>query len=236
MANNRLVTNRTCLDIQWRGQSKGKMLRFQETPDKIFIEILKAGMEIVIDEITDLIDYSENPKEAKSELRGILPLAARVFSPGVALKTLRDMREKLLHPELYYLNDFHYLLIYDTLQLYSELHNDMVRTARSKNEKNAAAKIGPYHIEKIDFDCLETLYFYDTDFLFDPEVMLSLGEEERKDMSFNPETFAITQGLAPHPEELVLKEVTEETYEVPEISQYFGPDSRCYPDEDMRCA
>lgn len=209
------------------------MLRFQETPDKIFIEILKAGMEIVIDEITDLIGYSENPKVAKSELRTILPLAARVFSPVVALKTLRDMLEKLLRPQLYYLNDYHYLLIYDTLQLYSELHNDMVRTARSKNEKNAAAKIGPYHIEKIDFDWIEALYFYDTDFLFDPEIMLNLGEEERKGMSFNPETFAITQGLAPHPEELVLKEVTDETYEVPEISQHFGPDSRCYPDEDI---
>ena len=190
-------------------------------------------MEIVIDEITALINYSANPKEAKSGLRAILPLAASVFSPEVALKTLREMLEKLLRPELYYLNDYHYLLIYDTLQLYSELHNNMVRTSRSKNEKNAAAKIGPYHIEKIDFDLLETLYFYDTDFLFDPEVMLNLGEEDRKGMSFNPETFAITQGLAPHPEELLLKEMTGETYEVPEISQHFGPDSRCYPDGDM---
>jgi hypothetical protein len=206
------------------------MLRFQETPDRIFIEILKVSMEIVIDEITDLIDYSENPKDAKSELRTILPLAARVFSPGVALKTLRDMLEKLLRPELYYLNDYHYLLLYDALQLYSGHHNDMVRISGSENEKNAASMIGPYHIEEIDFDRLETLYFFDTDFLFDPEVMLSLGEEERKDMAFNPETFAITQGLAPHPEELVLREVTDKTYEVPEISEYFGPDSRCYPD------
>ena len=91
---------------------KGKMLQFQETPDKIFIEILKASMEIVIDEITELIGYSGNPKEAKMKLRAILPLAARVFSPRVALKTLRDMREKLPRPELYYLNNYHYLLIY----------------------------------------------------------------------------------------------------------------------------
>jgi hypothetical protein len=209
------------------------MLRFQETPDRIFIEILKASMEIAIDVITDLISYSENPKVAKSELRSILPLAARVFNPVVALKTIRDMLQKLLSPELYYLNDYHYLLLYDTLQLYSGLHNNLVRTAGSKSEKNAAAKIGPYHIEKIDFDLLETLYFYDTDFLFDPEVMLSLGEEERKGMAFNPETFAITQGLAPHPEELVLKEMIGETYEEPEISQHFGPDSRCYPDEGL---
>jgi hypothetical protein len=66
------------------------MLRFQEAPDKIFIGILKGGMEIVIDEITDLIDYSENPKAAKSELRSILPLAARVFSPGVAVFLLNE--------------------------------------------------------------------------------------------------------------------------------------------------
>ena len=206
------------------------MLRFQETPDRIFIEILKVSMEIVIDEITDLLDYSENAKEAKHELGGILPLAARVFSPQVALKTLRDMLEKLFQPELYYLNDYHYLLIYDVLQLYSGHHNDLVRRSGTKSERNSAAKIGPFHIDEIDFDRLEAVYFYDTDFLFDPEMMLSLGEEERKDMAFNPETFAITQGLAPHPEELVLKEVADETYEVPEISEHFGPGSRCYPD------
>jgi hypothetical protein len=210
-----------------------EMLKFQETPDKIFIEILKAGMEIVIDEISDVIDYSENKKEAKNELEGILPLAARVFSPEAALGTLREMLEKLFRPELYYLNDYHYLLLYDTLRLYAGLHNDMVRTAGSGNEKNAAAKIGPYHIGRIDFDLIEGIYFYDTDFLFDPEVMLGLGEEERKNMAFNPETFAITQGLAPHPEELVLKEMTDGTFEVPEISEHFGPHSKVYPDRDM---
>ena len=227
------VTVALAVSFTVAGASRTKNVTVSRDSGQDFIEILKAGMEIVIDEITDLIDYSENPKEAKSELRTILPLAARVFSPVVALKTLRDMLEKLFRPELYYLNDYHYLLIYDTLQLYSELHNDMVRTSGFKNEKNAAAKLGPYHIEKIDFERLEALYFYDTDFLFDPEVMLNLGEEERKGMSFNPETFAITQGLALHPEELVLKKVIDETYHVPEISQHFGADSRCYPDEDM---
>ena len=91
LANNRPVTTRTCHQLySCQGSQRKKMLRFQEAPDKIFIGILKAGVEIVIDEITDLIDYSENPKAAKSELRTILPLAARAFSPGVAVFLLNE--------------------------------------------------------------------------------------------------------------------------------------------------
>jgi hypothetical protein len=204
------------------------MLSFQETPDRIFIEILRAGMEIVIDEISDLIDYSDNPKKARNELRLILPLAAKVFSPEAALKTLKDMLEKLLTPGLYSLNDYHNLLLYDTLQLYAELHNDLVRSSGSKDEKAAASAVGPYHIEKIDFERLESIYFQEADFLFDPEVMLSMGEEERKKMAFKPETFSLTQGLAPHPEELILKKIAEK-YEIPETSSYFNPASGVYP-------
>jgi len=207
------------------------MLRFQETPDRIFIEILKESMELVIDEIGDLVDYSDNPKKAGNEFRLIFPLSARVFSPDTALRCLRDMLEKLFMTELFHLNNYHYLLIYDAVKLYTELHNDMVRTSGSRNEKMSAAAIGPYYIEKINFERIRDIYFYDTDFLIDPEVMLSLGEEEKKNMAFNPETFSITQGLAPHPEELILKKAAEEEYEIPETSVYFGPSSAIYPDE-----
>jgi hypothetical protein len=207
------------------------MLLFQETPDRIFIEILKESMEIGIDEVGDLVDYSDNPKKARNEFRLILPLAARVFSPEIALKTLRDMLDKLFLPELYHMNNYHYLLIFDAVKLYAELHNDMVRTAGSRDERMAAAAVGPYYIEKIDFERIQDIFFYDTDFLIDPEVMLSLGEEEKKSMDFNPETFSITQGLAPHPEELDLKEAFDGVYEIPETSMYFGRLSVVYPDE-----
>jgi hypothetical protein len=207
------------------------MIKFQETPDRIFIEILKTGMEIITDEIEDILGYSESPKRAKDELRLVLPLAAKVFSPEAALRTLRDMLEKLFLPGLYQMNDYHFLLLYDTLQLYSELHNDMVRTAGSKEERIAAAAIGPYYILKTDFGRIIDIYFCNTNFLFDPDVMLSLREEEKKYMEINPEAFSVAQGLPPHPEELVLRELPGEVYKIPETSSYFNDSSAVYPDD-----
>ena len=77
------------------------------------------------------------------------------------------------------------------------------------------------------------LYFFDTDFLFDSEDMMKLGLEGRKGMAFNEETFAITQGLAPHPEELKIKVHKGEKAIVLDSSPYFGSKSKVYPDFDF---
>jgi hypothetical protein len=46
------------------------------------------------------------------------------------------------------------------------------------------------------------IYFYDTNFLLDQEDTFALGMEGRKIMIVSKETFAITQGLPTHHEEL----------------------------------
>ena len=94
------------------------MLRFQQTPDKILIEILMTSMDITIDLINEIVNYSETIDNAKIDIAGLLPLAMGVYSPEAALSTLIDLKDKLQRPELYYLNDYHYLLLYDVLDFF----------------------------------------------------------------------------------------------------------------------
>lgn len=210
------------------------MLRFQQTPDKIFMEILMWSMDFSIDSIRDAIDNNETIDAAREDIAGILPEAMRVFSPEAAFNTLTDFRDKLQRPELFYLNDYHYLLLYDALDLFSTIHNDMVASCDTEADKKDIATIGEYYIEVVDFELMVELFFYDTDFLLDPQAMFVLGPEMSSSaLGLNPETFCLTQGLAPHPEELILKIVTDESYEVPEASKYFGINSTVYPDETL---
>lgn len=52
--------------------------------------------------------------------------------------------------------------------------------------------------------------------------------------AYNPEAFALSQGLLPHPEELALKIDTMEDPLPCRVtsSKYFGPGSKVYPDYD----
>jgi hypothetical protein len=76
----------------------------------------------------------------------------------------------------------------------------------------------------VDFDFVSD-YFWDVDFLFDPAVMSSLSEEDKAALGFNKETFALAQGLKPHPKELELKEAEPEI-ESPKNHYKRG---ECYP-------
>ena len=61
----------------------------------------------------------------------------------------------------------------------------------------------------IDFDALIDTYFWDTDFLMDAESFARLSGEAKTNLGFSPSVFGVTQGLAPHPEELVLRRAEE---------------------------
>jgi hypothetical protein len=137
-------------------------------------------------------------------------------------------------PQLYYLNDYHYLLLYDTLSNLCDLHNDAVRACETPKDIEVIAKIGDYFIEELLFDELIDIYFFDTDFLFDAETMLQLGLKGRKEMTFNEETFSLSQGLPPHPDELKIKvHKGEKAIEI-DSSPYFGEKSKVYPDFDIK--
>ncbi len=49
------------------------------------------------------------------------------------------------------------------------------------------------------------MYFWDTDFLTDPGMFADLTPEAKPQLGFNREAFGVSQGLTPHPDELILK-------------------------------
>lgn len=206
------------------------MLRFQSHPDKVFTAILKEAMELMIDEINNAVSFSQSKEEISENLNSLLPNAGKVFNSSTALNTLKEMLVCLEKPQLYQLNDYHYMLHYDTLSTFCELHNDAVREAETRADKIEISQIGDYYIEKLLFDELVDIYFYDIDFLLNPEETFQLGMEGRRNIDVSDETFVISQGLAPHPEELALKvHEGEKAIEI-DSSPYFGSKSKVYPD------
>jgi hypothetical protein len=206
------------------------MLRFQDPPDDVFTAILQESFEYAIGMIEDILEYDDE-LEIKEVFEGIFPYAAKVFSPQMALETLKKLLDCHRKPELYYLNDYHFLLIYTVLHSYCTIHNDYVQEARNIKENKELSKVGPFYIEQIDFNAILDLYFWDLDFLEDGDVVLALGMEGRRNLRMNEEIFAISQGLQPHPEELELAVCEGGNYKI-EKSKLFGPKSKIYPDFD----
>ena len=210
------------------------MLRFQSHPDRVFTAILKDCIVLMTDEIYDTVSFENSKEEFTEELHYLLPNARKVFTPRTALTTLKEMMVCLENPQLYYLNDYHYLLLYDTLSTMCELHNDAVIEADDKNDRIEIAQIGDYYIEELLFDEMVDIYFYDIDFLLNPDGTFDLGLKGRKSMDVSDKTFAISQGLVPHPEELSLTVLEGEIPIKTDSSPYFGSTSKVYPDFDYK--
>ncbi len=209
------------------------MLRFQNCPDNIFMAILTASMEMMIDQIREILAVHRKNEVGAVPLEFLMPDAAGVFMPETAMTTLKKMLQYHTGPGLYYLNDYHYLLLYDTLDYFCTIHNDMVRTAPNEREKKKASRIAGVHIEKINFDDLIDIYYFDIDFLMDKDVVMNLGHDMRKGLGIQDETFAISQELAPHPEELKIRDKEDEPSVLLVQSIFWGPSSRVYPDMDI---
>ena len=209
------------------------MLRFQTAPDRIFMAILQESLELMIDQIRTIKMIRHREEEREYELSALLSNVGKVFNYVTALKTLKRMLVCHRRPGLYNLNDYHYLLLYDTLLNFCEIHNDMVRVSSSAGAKKREAKVGAFYIEKIDFDLLIGVYFYDTDFLLDAETVIKLGIEKRIELGIQDETFGISQGLAPHPEELKITVNKNEKPFLATQSRYWGKSSSVYPDLEV---
>ncbi len=206
------------------------MLTFQNRPDKIFTAMLKDSIELTVDQLRELIDRRQDKGSRENELEYLLPFAYRVFTPETAIETLRGILVCHKSPDFYCLNNYHYLLLYDILCNFCEVHNDMVRTADDTTEKKEAADIGGFQVEKIDFGDLISMYFHDTDFLFDADTVIKLGLDKRKVLGMKEETFGISQGLAPHPEELRLRLEENKNPQLLVSLKFWASSSRVYPD------
>ncbi len=206
------------------------MLRFQTAPDRIFMAIIQESLELMIDQIRTVKLIGQNEEAREYELGSLLPNAGNVFNSSNSIKTVKRLLVCHKRPGLYNLNDYHYLLLYDTLLNFCEIHNEMVRVSVGADARRREAKVGAFNIEKIDFDVLIGVYFFNLDFLLDAETVIDLGFEKRKELGLQDETFSISQGLAPHPEELKVTVYRREKPLLVIQSHFWGRSSRVYPD------
>ena len=167
------------------------MLRFSMQPDRVFRAILHAALEVTRDTLADLADEDEDYWVAQ------YPNAARCLTAEVAVPLLDQLLAASQDAQLYQLTDYHWLLLYDCLRVYCDIHNDDVQEV-----SQCVLPVGPYQVGPIDFDLVVDLYFWDTDFLLDPTSLAALGPDGRESMGVSDEVFGIAHRLSPHPEEL----------------------------------
>jgi len=194
------------------------MLRFSRKPDKIFTEILESSFELVIDTI------EENCSD--DNLDCFLPHAARNLSKETTIEVLRELIKHNRASGLWELNNYHYTLIYDILEMFCELMNEV-----AENSGEPILTLDRYKIREIDFERLIDLYFSDTDFLITPEAMAIMPAEVKKQLGIDEETWGVAMGMTVHPEELKIKLYEKGDFIPANPSPvYFRETSKKYPD------
>jgi hypothetical protein len=207
------------------------MIRFKRTPDAVFQSILRKSIDYAVDVISDLLQvFNLDDGGTRREFMSLFPEIGRVFPPSVAKAALIDLRNCVDSPDVYSGTEYHYLMLYDVLNFYADIHNGLVIKAKNKKKRKEAAFVDPFSIERIHVDEMLDLYFLDENFLLDADTLQELPERARKSM--RPELFGLCQGLQPHPEELELKmdERSNRRRLTMKPSEFFGPRSTEYPD------
>jgi hypothetical protein len=154
--------------------------------------------------------------ESDDDWRDAYPLSARCFTCELARETLEDLVAKLRLPEEYMPTEYHWLLMYECLNIQTDLLNDIPepflieqlhRSGDAREESYLSLPRRPEDLDSfyIDFDELVDKYFWDIDFLLDAETFSRLDAEAKKQLAFSEGLFGVIHGLPPHPEELVLR-------------------------------
>lgn len=177
------------------------MLIFQEEPDSIFRAILHEALEYVRD--VHLICYREGYRPTRNErheldetYRDLFPELVPYFSRrrliAVIERLLRASRDE---QQWYRLTDYHWLVLYWCLQMYCDLHND--------DATGTGDTVGPYEIERIDFDAIVDQFFFDTDFLMG-SLLLEAEEKIPGQVNATHEAWKIAAGLKPNAKDVRL--------------------------------
>jgi hypothetical protein len=191
------------------------MLRWQFQPDEAFAAILDSSLSISIERVSDHLAGTI------PEVEVVSLLGSRIWELFDDQQLLTELQKLLMahrSAKLYSPTDYHFLILHEVLQLQISLHNSLV----SSGDQPLA--FGSVLLAHVDLDFVSD-YFWDEDFLINPTVMTSLSAEEKVALGFNEETFALVQGLKPHPKELDLNEVNAEN----EPPQNHYKRGECYP-------
>jgi hypothetical protein len=178
------------------------MLRFETPPDKVFVSILHASLELQKSYVEELIETETGP--TSQWWPAAEPMLARFFDPRTAARLIEDLLAASRDPRLYQLTDYHWLVVYQCLETFCDLHND-----EAAADPTGRADIGPYSLGAIKFDAIVDRFFWDTDFLVGPELLGLSADQRRRQLGFSGEAFGIAAGLKPHPSELEIRPVAD---------------------------
>jgi len=189
--------------------------------DDVMTHILEDALSLFVDELREVVGIEREEKR----WRVTHPLAARCFTPETASSTAQRLREISKEPDYYRVNDYHLLLLYDCLEAFCEIFNDIAR-----ERPDGFYHVGPYAFREIDFESLVDHFFWDTDFLMPPEVVAGLGGKLREELGMDERIFGLSQGWEPHPEELQVERVGADDLPYFPAEPLYRPGSTRYPD------
>ena len=147
-----------------------------------------------------MLRFAENPDIIFTEILELAfedALEWELYSNKALKSTIAELKEKNRSPGLWRLTDYHYALIYDVLSNFVDVHNDFARETGQP-----ILELQDHRIFRINLNALIDQYFYDTDFLLDPQLMLNMPSELKGSLGFSAETFGVVMGLKPHSKEL----------------------------------
>jgi hypothetical protein len=212
------------------------MIEFATAPDPVFLAILREALDYVREELYPYPEETESTTEELAELderyRNMYPELTRFFSRTDALAIVSELRSALDAASLYRVTDFHWLVLYICLQMFSDLHNDGALATDGH--------VGPYIVDRIELSAIEERFFFDTDFAFGPEFLIAREHNRYSVPDVSPQVFKIAAGAKPDPADLELTaiapseastEPADETRSIPK-SGYVGPYPMREPTED----
>src|SRR5262249_5491683 len=95
----------------------------------------------------------------------LYPNLTPLFAREGALAVVDQLIFALEAEDLYRLTDFHWLVLYCSLDVMCDLHND--------GALRADGRVGPYIIDRIDLDAIAETFFFGEDFLFGSEFRVA---------------------------------------------------------------
>ena len=178
------------------------MIVFQDEPDPIFLAIVDEALAHVRE--VHLLRYREEYRPTRAERRELDESYRELFAELAPLFTRRELvrvidrlrRASRDEHRRHELTDYHWLVLYASLHVYCDLHNDGA----------TGDEVGPYEIEEIDFNALVERFFFDADFLMGA-ALLCAEEAAPAQLRLTPQAWRIAAGLRPAAQDLRLTSV-----------------------------
>ncbi|HEY3197189.1 MAG TPA: hypothetical protein VGJ57_04180 [Nitrospirales bacterium] len=130
------------------------MLYFAHKPDLVFTAILHTALESEGESLKGFVNNDPDLWEA------CYPESSRYFEAAACVDVLTQVFCASRDPIVYCPTDYHWLLLYEVLQNFCVIHNDLAPTA-----PKGWRPVGEFKLSEIDFNALVDIYFWDTDFL-----------------------------------------------------------------------